>query len=652
MNENRKIRRSVMKITDLLVKEGIELNGQAASKREAIDKMVDLMAATGKIADKEAYKAQVLKREEEGTTGIGEGIAIPHGKCEAVKAPGLAAMVLKDGVDYESLDGAPADLIFLIAAPNTKDNVHLDVLSRLSVLLMDEEFTQKLRNAKTTEEFLGYVDAAEQAKLAEEQAKAEPAPAPQEKKGLKLLGVTACPTGIAHTYMAAEALEKKAKELGFSIKVETRGSGGAKNVLTDAEIAEADCIIVCVDTNVPMDRFDGKKVIVRQVSDGINKAEELIRLAESGNVEIYHSGNKTAAAASGGSGKESAGHMIYKHLMNGVSHMLPFVVGGGILIAIAFLIDGMSVDLSALSPEERGNFGTITSAAALFKGIGDGAFGFMLPILAGFIAMSIADRPGLVVGVVGGSIAAGGKSGFLGALAAGFLAGYLIIGLKKLLEKLPESLDGIKTILLYPLLGVFFMGLIMNFVIEPPVGALNTLLNNGLSSMNGTSSVLLGIILGAMMAADLGGPINKAAYVFGTASIAAGNYNIMAAVMIGGMVPPCAIALATLLFKKKFTEEERKSGPTNFIMGLSFISEGAIPFAASDPLHVIPAMMIGSGVAGAVSMAFNCTLMAPHGGIFVFPVVGNTVMYILSLVVGTIVGALLLGALKKDQTAA
>ena len=560
-------------------------------------------------------------------------------------------MVLKDGVDYESLDGAPADLIFLIAAPNTKDNVHLDVLSRLSVLLMDEEFTQKLRNAKTTEEFLGYVDAAEQAKLAEEQAKAEPAPAPQEKKGLKLLGVTACPTGIAHTYMAAEALEKKAKELGFSIKVETRGSGGAKNVLTDAEIAEADCIIVCVD-NVPMDRFDGKKVIVRQVSDGINKAEELIRLAESGNVEIYHSGNKTAAAASGGSGKESAGHMIYKHLMNGVSHMLPFVVGGGILIAIAFLIDGMSVDLSALSPEERGNFGTITSAAALFKGIGDGAFGFMLPILAGFIAMSIADRPGLVVGVVGGSIAAGGKSGFLGALAAGFLAGYLIIGLKKLLEKLPESLDGIKTILLYPLLGVFFMGLIMNFVIEPPVGALNTLLNNGLSSMNGTSSVLLGIILGAMMAADLGGPINKAAYVFGTASIAAGNYNIMAAVMIGGMVPPCAIALATLLFKKKFTEEERKSGPTNFIMGLSFISEGAIPFAASDPLHVIPAMMIGSGVAGAVSMAFNCTLMAPHGGIFVFPVVGNTVMYILSLVVGTIVGALLLGALKKDQTAA
>ena len=402
-----------MKITDLLVKEGVELNGQAASKGEAIDKMVDLMAATGKIADKEAYKAQVLRREEEGSTGIGEGIAIPHGKCDAVKAPGLAAMVLKDGVDYDSLDGAPADLIFLIAAPNTKDNVHLDVLSRLSVLLMDEEFTGKLRNAKTTEEFLGYVDAAEQEKLADE-AKKQQEGTKQEaapSKGLKLLGVTACPTGIAHTYMAAEALEKKAKELGFSIKVETRGSGGAKNVLTDAEIAAADCIIVCVDTNVPMDRFDGKKVIVRQVSDGINKAEELLRLAESGNVEVYHAGNKPAAAAAGGSGKESVGHSLYKHLMNGVSHMLPFVVGGGILIAIAFLIDGMSVDLSSLAPEERGNFGSITSAAALFKGIGDKAFGFMLPILAGFIAMSIADRPGLVVGVVGGSIAAGGKSG-------------------------------------------------------------------------------------------------------------------------------------------------------------------------------------------------------------------------------------------------
>lgn len=640
-----------MKITDLLKKESIELDGKAGSKSEAIDKMVELMAASGKLSDPAAYKAQVFRREEEGTTGIGEGIAIPHGKCDAVKAPGLAAMVLKDGVDYESLDGEPTDLIFLIAAPNTEDNVHLDVLSRLSVLLMDEAFTGKLRSARSTEEFLRYVDEAEKEKLAGEEGSGQTGnakePAHQEAaKSLKLLGVTACPTGIAHTYMAAEALEKKAKELGYSIKVETRGSGGAKNVLTDEEIEAADCVIVCVDTNVPMERFNGKKVIVRQVSDGIHKAEELIRLAESGQVETYHSG--TAAAKSESGGKEGAGHKVYKHLMNGVSHMLPFVVGGGILIAIAFLIDGLSVDLASLPPEERGNFGTITPLAAALKGIGDTAFGFMLPILAGFIAMSIADRPGLVVGVVGGAVAAGGKSGFLGALAAGFLAGYLMVGLKKGLEKLPQSLDGIKTVLLYPLLGVFLIGVGMNYVVEPPIGALNTLLNNGLSGMNGASSVLLGLILGAMMAADLGGPINKAAYVFGTASIAAGNYNVMAAVMIGGMVPPCAIALASLLFPKKFTEDERKSGPTNFIMGLSFISEGAIPFAASDPIHVIPSMVVGSGVAGALSMVFNCTLMAPHGGIFVFPVVGNTAMYLVSLAVGTAVGALLLGVLKKE----
>lgn len=629
-----------MKITDLLMSEGIELNGKVQTKAETIEKMVDLMAATGKLTDKEAYKAQVLKREEEGTTGTGEGIAIPHGKCDAVKAPGLAAMVIPSGVDYDSLDGEPVDLIFLIAAPNTKDNVHLDVLSRLSVLLMDEDFTARLRSAKTKEEFLRYVDEAEREKLAEEDAK-------ENAVGCKILAVTACPTGIAHTYMAAEALEKKAKELGHSIKVETRGSGGAKNVLTEEEIAAADCIIICADTNVPMERFNGKKVIVRQVSDGINKAEELLRQAQSGEIEVYHSGSKVVKQENS-SGKESAGHKIYKHLMNGVSHMLPFVVGGGILIAIAFLIDGMSVDLAALAPDERANFGTITPIAATFKSIGGTAFGFMLPILAGFIAMSIADRPGLVVGFVGGAIAANGKSGFLGALVAGFLAGYLIIGMKKLFEKLPESLDGIKTVLLYPLFGVFIIGVVMTYVVEPPIGALNTLLNNGLSSMNGASSIVLGLILGAMMAADLGGPINKAAYVFGTASIAAGNYNIMAAVMIGGMVPPCAIALATLLFKKKFTEEERKSGPTNFIMGLSFISEGAIPFAASDPLHVLPALIVGSGVAGAISMAFNCTLMAPHGGIFVFPVVGNTMMYVVSLVVGTIISAVLLGILKKD----
>lgn len=635
-----------MKITDLLVKEGIELNGKPGSKAEAIDKMVALMAATGKLTDTEGYQAQVLKREEEGTTGIGEGIAIPHGKCDAVKAPGLAAMVVPGGVEYDSLDGGPVDLIFLIAAPNTKDNVHLDVLSRLSMLLMDEAFTAKLRSAKTKEEFLRYVDEAERIKL-EEETKTKTEAESETKTGCVLLAVTACPTGIAHTYMAAEALEKKAKELGHSMKVETRGSGGAKNVLTDAEIAAADCIIVCADTNVPMERFDGKKVIVRQVSDGINKAKELIEKAQQGEAEVYHAG-KGVRKETASSGKESTGHKIYKHLMNGVSHMLPFVVGGGILIAIAFLIDGMSVDLAALAPEERADFGTITPMAALFKGIGGTAFDFMLPILAGFIAMSIADRPGLAVGFVGGAIAANGKSGFLGALAAGFVAGYLILGLKKLLEKLPESLDGIKTVLLYPLLGILLIGLAMNFAVEPPIGWLNTALNNGLSSMNGASSILLGLLLGAMMAADLGGPINKAAYVFGTASIAAGNYNIMAAVMIGGMVPPCAIALATLLFKHKFTAEERKSGPTNFIMGLSFISEGAIPFAASDPLRVLPSLIVGSAVAGAVSMAFNCTLMAPHGGVFVFPVVGNTLMYVVSLVVGTVISAVLLGILKKD----
>lgn len=628
-----------MKITDLLMAEGIELNGKVSSKAEAIDKVVELMAATGKLSNKEAYRTQVLKREEEGTTGIGEGIAIPHGKCDAVKSPGLAAMVVPGGVEYESLDGQPADLIFLIAAPNSKDNVHLDVLSRLSVLLMDETFTGKLRSAKTKKEFLQYVDEAEKEKLAEEKE--------DQKTGCKLLGVTACPTGIAHTYMAAEALEKKAKELGHTIKVETRGSGGAKNVLTDSEIAAADCIIICADTNVPMERFDGKKVIVRQVSDGINKAEELIKKAENGEAEVYHAG-KGAVKKEAVSGNETAGHKIYKHLMNGVSHMLPFVVGGGILIAIAFLIDGMSVDLASLGADERANFGTITPLAALFKGIGGTAFGFMLPILAGFIGMSIADRPGLAVGFVGGAIAAGGNSGFLGALVAGFLAGFIILALKKIFEKLPESLDGIKTVLLYPLLGILLIGLAMNYVVEPPIGALNVLMNNALSSMNGASSIVLGLILGAMMAADLGGPINKAAYVFGTASIAAGNYNIMAAVMIGGMVPPCAIALATLLFKRKFTSDERKSGPTNFIMGLSFISEGAIPFAASDPIRVLPSLIVGSAVAGAVSMAFDCTLMAPHGGIFVFPVVGNTLMYIVSLVIGTVVSAVMLGVLKKD----
>ncbi len=639
-----------MKIRDLLAAESIQLSGTAAGKQNALDEMVDLMAKSGKINDVETYRKGVYAREEESTTGIGEGIAIPHCKSDAVDRPGLAAMVLPDGVDFDSLDGEKVDLIFLIAAPNTKENVHLDVLSKLSVLLMDEDFTKNLRSAKTVEEFLSIIDAAEAEKDAEEEKKeetkaAEAAEAPAE--GTKfILAVTGCPTGIAHTYMAAEALEKKAKELGYRIKVETRGSGGAKNVLTKAEIAEADCIIVAADTQVPMDRFAGKPVIQCKVADGISKAEELLTRAAEGHVSIYQAGGVKEEAED--EGKDSAAHQIYKHLMNGVSHMLPFVVGGGILIAIAFLIDGFGVDLNSLPLEERSNFGTITPMAAMFKSIGGVAFGFMLPILAGFIAMSIADRPGLAVGFVGGAIAANGTSGFLGALVAGFLAGYIVLLLKKICNKLPDSLEGTKPVLIYPLLGVFIIGVLMTYVIEPPIGALNTMINSGLEGMNGASAVLLGALLGGMMSVDMGGPVNKAAYVFGTASIAAGNYNIMAAVMVGGMVPPIAIALATIFFKKKFTEDQRKAGPTNFIMGLSFITEGAIPFAASDPLHVLPACAIGSAVAGALSMAFNCTLMAPHGGIFVFLTVGNPLLYLVSLVVGSVIGCALLGVLKKD----
>lgn len=631
-----------MKIRELLTAESIELQGKAGSKKEVLDKVVDLMVKSGKIRDAEKYRKGVYAREEEGTTGIGEGIAIPHCKSDAVEKPGLAAMVVPDGVDFDALDGGKVHLIFLIAAPNTEDNVHLDVLSKLSVMLMDENFTNSLKNAKTVEEFLGVIDAAEAQKESAETGKEKE----QNGSGKFILAVTGCPTGIAHTYMAAESLEKKAKELGCRIKVETRGSGGAKNVLTKAEIAEADCIIVAADTQVPMDRFDGKPVIQCKVADGISKSEELITKAMRGKASIYH--GEGTAAESDNEGKDSIGHRIYKHLMNGVSHMLPFVVGGGILIAIAFLIDGFSVDLNALPLEERGNFGTITPLAAMFKSIGGVAFGFMLPILAGFIAMSIADRPGLAVGFVGGAIAANGTSGFLGALVAGFLAGYTVKLLKKIFEKLPDSLEGIKPVLLYPLLGIFIVGVIMTYVVEPPIGALNTLINNGLNSMHGASAVLLGILLAGMMAVDMGGPVNKAAYVFGTASIAAGNYNVMAAVMIGGMVPPIALALATLFFKNKFTAEERKAGPTNFIMGLSFITEGAIPFAASDPLRVLPACVIGSAVAGALSMAFDCTLMAPHGGIFVFLTVGNPLMYLVALAAGSAVGCILLGVLKKD----
>lgn len=636
-----------MTIRDLLAAESINLNGTPAGKTEALNQCIDLMAKSGKIADVEKYRKGVFAREEEGTTGIGMGIAIPHCKSDAVTKAGLAAMVVKDGVDFESLDGTPAKIIFLIAAPNTEDNVHLQVLSKLSVMLMDEQFTNSLINAGSVDEFLNIIDSAEKAKDEKEAAKEAKEPVEVKKDDVFIVAVTACPTGIAHTYMAAEAIEKKAKELGYQVKVETRGSAGAKNVLTDDEIAKATGVIVACDTNVPTDRFDGKKVIECQVSDGINKTEELVKRIAAGDAPVFKASGKKEASHSSIGGKESIGHQIYKHLMNGVSHMLPFVVGGGILIAIAFLIDGFSVDLNSLPADQRANFGTITQGAALFKGIGGTAFGFMLPILAGFIAMSIADRPGLAVGFVGGSIAANGTSGFLGALVAGFVAGYIVNLLKKIFSKLPESLDGVKPVLLYPLLGIFLIGVIMQFVVEPPIGALNTAINNGLNGLNGASAVVLGVLLGGMMAIDMGGPVNKAAYVFGTASIAAGNYNIMAAVMIGGMVPPLAIALATIFFKNKFTAEERKAGPTNFIMGLSFITEGAIPFAAFDPLHVLPACAVGSAVAGGLSMAFGCTLMAPHGGIFVVPTIGNPLMYLVALVIGSFIACGLLGLLKK-----
>ena len=639
-----------MRITELLDKRSVSLSGAPKNKSEALDQVVELMAKSGKINDKEAYRKQVYAREEESTTGIGEGIAIPHGKCDAVSKPGLAAMVVKDGVDFDSLDGEPVTLIFLIAAPNTEDNVHLDVLSKLSVLMMDEEFSDSLRNAGSVEEFLAIIDKADEEKADIDERLQDTGDA--DTAGVKILAVTSCPTGIAHTYMAAEGIEKAAKEKGCFVKIETRGSGGAKNVLTEQEIREAACIIVAADAQVPMERFDGKKVIQCQVSDGISKAGELLERALAGDAPVYHAaaGTQSSAPSSGKSG--GAGHRIYTQLMNGVSHMLPFVVGGGILIALAFLIDGICVDMNALDLTERQNFGTITPVAAWFKNLGDTAFGFMLPVLAGFIAMAIGDRPALALGFVGGMLASGGHSGFLGALAAGFLAGYIILLLRRVCDHLPDFLEKIAPVLIYPLAGILLMGIAMSFVVEPIMGGLNTALNNGLTSMGGTSKVILGIILGGMMAIDMGGPFNKAAYVFGTAAIAAGNYDIMAAVMIGGMTPPCAIALATLLFKNKFSKEERESGPTNFIMGLAFITEGAIPFAASDPLHVLPACIVGSGAAGALSMLFGCTLMAPHGGIFVFPVVGNALMYVAALVVGTAISTFLLGVLKKNVEAA
>ncbi len=639
-----------MRITDLLDARSILLDASPKSKSEALDQIVDLMVKSEKINDKEAYRKQVYAREEESTTGIGEGIAIPHGKCDAVTKPGLAAMVVKDGVDFDSLDGEPVTLMFLIAAPNTEDNIHLDVLSKLSVLLMNEEFTESLRNAKTVEEFMNIINDADEkeAGIDERLAGADEESTAEETTGkVKILAVTSCPTGIAHTYMAAEGIEKAAKAKECAVKVETRGSGGAKNVLTAKEIEEADGIIVAADAQVPLDRFDGKKVIICQVSDGISKADELVDRVINGDVPVYHAANGAEVKESNSGKSSGIGHRIYTQLMNGVSHMLPFVVGGGILIALAFLIDGLCVDMNALSAADRGNFGTITPVAAQLKTIGDLAFGLMLPVLAGYIGEAIGDRPALAVGFVGGLMAANGKSGFLGALVAGFVSGYLILLLRKLCDKLPEALEKIAPVLIYPVFGILGIGLLMNFAVEPIMGAINTALNNGLTGMGGSSKIVLGLILGGMMAIDMGGPFNKAAYVFGTAAIAAGNYDIMAAVMIGGMTPPCAIALATLLFKNKFTKSEREAGPTNFVMGLAFITEGAIPYAAADPLHVLPSCIAGSAVAGALSMVFGCTLMAPHGGIFVFPVVGNALMYLVALVVGTVISAVLLGVLKK-----
>ena len=645
--------REIMKITDLLKKEGVALNQKAADQNAAIDIMVGLHDKVGNLKDKKAFKEAIEAREAKGSTAVGMGIAVPHAKSAAVKEAGLVAMTVPEGVDYKSADGQPSNLLFMIAAPDGAADTHLEVLSKLMTMLMDQSFAKSLVEAKTAKEFLGLIDAQEAARDEKDAAKAAPAAAAATTaaKASKLLAVTACPTGIAHTYMAAEALEQTAEKNGLSIKVETDGSGGAKNVLTSAEIKDADVIIVAADKNVEMGRFNGKKVIKASTADAIHHSEDLINKAVSGDVPVYqHSGSVAAEAEA--ADNESIGRKFYKHLMEGVSHMLPFVIGGGILIAIAFLLDDYSIDPS--------NFGSNTPIAAWFKSIGGTAFGFMLPILAGFIARSIADRPGLAVGFVGGALAASGAtfaapggnipSAFLGALLAGFAGGYIVLLLKKITAKLPASLEGIKPVLIYPLAGIFMIGIVM-CAINPIVGALNTWISAVLNSMSAGSTVLLGLLLGAMMATDMGGPLNKAAYVFGTAALAnqtEAGFMIMAAVMVGGMVPPIAIALATIIFKKKFTEGERKSGPVNFIMGLCFITEGAIPYAAADPLHVIPALMVGSGIAGALSMLFKCTLMAPHGGIFVFPVVGNVFMYLVSLLIGSVVGCLLLGVLKKN----
>lgn len=638
-----------MRIIDLLSTDRIALGAQVSDKEQAIDKLVELQMAGGCIADREAYRKAILAREEMSSTAIEQGIAVPHAKSDAVSAPSLAAMTLTQGVDYGAMDGQPSDLFFMIAAPLDGD-LHLEILSRLMVLLMDGEFVKALRSAADAQQFMAVIDRFEKEKYPQEVGGTEQKPV-EEKAGYRVLAVTACPTGIAHTYMAAEALEKAAAQMNLSIKVETNGSGGVKNRLTAQEIEQADGIIVAADKNVETARFAGKKVLFVPVSDGIHKPQQLLEQIESGTVVVYEK-EKKAAVQQQEQGKESFGRQLYKHLMNGVSHMLPFVIGGGILIAIAFLLDDYSINPA--------NFGMNTPLAAFFKTVGGVAFDFMLPILAGYIAYSIADRPGLAVGIVGGYIAKVGNSfanisgenavsgGFLAALLAGFVAGYLVLGIKKLADKLPESMEGIKPVLIYPLFGVLLIGVFM-FAVNPTMAAINTGITGFLNSMGGSSKILLGCIVAGMMSIDMGGPFNKAAYVFGTASIASGNYDVMAAVMIGGMIPPLAVALATTFFKKKFTSEERKSGVVNYIMGLCFITEGVIPFAAADPLRVIPSCVAGSAVAGGLSMLFGCTLRAPHGGIFVFPVVGNVVGYLIALAAGSLVGMLLLGVLKKDK---
>lgn len=680
-----------MKIIDLLDDKSIRLNAEVHSKKEALDTLVDLMDASGKLNDIETYRKGVYAREEEGSTGIGEGIAIPHCKSAAVNQAGLAAMVAPKGVEFDSLDGEPANLFFLIAAPDTADNVHLDVLSHLSVLLMDPDFTGKLREAETVEEFKKVIEMAENESEEEKEQTEVDANVPY------VLAVTGCPTGIAHTYMAAEALERKAEELGYQIKVETRGSSGAKNVLTAEEIAKADGIIVAADTKVPMERFDGKPVIITKVADGINKPEELIRKIVDKQAPVYKS-EEAQETVSENTEKKGIGHAVYQHLMSGVSHMLPFVIGGGIMMAIAFLID----TLCGYGSTGGANFGSCTPLSALFKYIGGLAMGLMVPVLSGYIAYSIADRPGLAVGFTGGLLAANGNailgsyvfadkvgdlggfskfvaqfafvgknggntvSGFLGGIVAGFLAGFIVLGLKKLCEKLPDSLDGIKQTLIYPLVGIFIIGVLMCMIFNPLIGLINTGLSNMLKGISDAGMItVLGLILGAMMAIDMGGPINKAAYVFGSGMLATASqmmdqgvqasdpavqacYMAMAAIMVGGMVPPVGIAIACKLFPKKFTQAERGSALSNIVMGCSFITEGAIPFAASDPLHVIPCTMAGAGVAGFLSALFKCTLMAPHGGIFVFATVGQPLLYVVAWLAGSAVTAVMLGLIKKD----